>query len=92
MLDLSQIHLGYDLPREIELLVYLKYLAVLGEMVSIPSSIGNLSNLETFLVQTVLTSVSLPDTKWYLRKLRHLHIKDEFLKFGFQLPTDNLDN
>ncbi|XP_027174479.1 putative late blight resistance protein homolog R1B-17 [Coffea eugenioides] len=85
VLDLSQIHLGFTFPREIELLVLLRYLAVMVDMLSIPSSIANLLNWETFIVRSGM-SISLPDTIWNLKKLRHLHID------GFDWPIDNLDN
>lgn len=90
VLDLSQIHLGITFPGEIELLVHLRYLAVLGQMTSIPSSIGNLSNLETFIVESFETEVCLPDDIWNLKKLRHL--KGKFLiGIGFHLHIDNID-
>ncbi|XP_027062469.1 putative late blight resistance protein homolog R1A-3 [Coffea arabica] len=92
VLDLSQINLGYAFPREIEMLVLLRYLAVLGNMRNIPSSIASLSNLETFMVETLESPVLLPDTIWSLRKLRHLQIMNKFFRSGFRLPTGNLDN
>ncbi|XP_027127624.1 putative late blight resistance protein homolog R1A-3 [Coffea arabica] len=86
VLDLSQINLKDTFPREIELLVHLRYLAILGD-VYIPSSIANLQNLETFLA----SSRSLPDTVWNLKKLRHLVWIGQFSFGGFRLPTENLD-
>lgn len=50
VLDLSQVNLGGTFPREIELLVQLRSLAVLGDMKSIPTSIASLSNLETLIL------------------------------------------
>ena len=47
VLDLSQTSLRHDFPREIKMLVHLRYLAVLVRIQIIPSSIANLSNLET---------------------------------------------
>ncbi|KAL3502907.1 hypothetical protein ACH5RR_037356 [Cinchona calisaya] len=91
VLDLSQIHLGFTFPSEIELLVQLRYLAVRGEMKSIPSSIVNLSNLETLIVDSLARVVVLPDDIWNLKKLRHLQISDYF-QVSFCLPDDNLDN
>nr|XP_027060900.1 putative late blight resistance protein homolog R1A-3 [Coffea arabica] len=85
VLELSNIDLGDTFPRELELLVQLRYLAILGNMRSIPSSIDNLSNLETFILETFVHTVLLPDTIWNLKKLRHLQSKD------FNLSTDNLD-
>ncbi|XP_027060907.1 putative late blight resistance protein homolog R1A-3 [Coffea arabica] len=85
VLELSNINLGTTFPRELEVLVQLRYLANLGNMESIPSSIANLSNLETFIVETFRGVVLLPDTIWNLKKLRHLQIRN------FMLPADNLD-
>ncbi|XP_027063223.2 putative late blight resistance protein homolog R1A-3 [Coffea arabica] len=92
VLDLSQINLGATLPREIGSLVQLRYLAVLGNMKSIPSSITNLSNLETLILEIYGWLISLPDTIWNMKRLRHLHLKDESLTGGFDLPMENLDN
>ncbi|XP_027063019.1 putative late blight resistance protein homolog R1A-3 [Coffea arabica] len=89
VLDLSQINLKDTFPREIELLVHLRYLAILGD-VYIPSSIANLENLETFMASSL--SWSLPDTIWNLKKLRHLVWTGPSLFGGFGLPTKNLDN
>ncbi|XP_027172047.1 putative late blight resistance protein homolog R1A-3 [Coffea eugenioides] len=93
VLELSDINLGTTFPRELELLVQLRYLAILGNMDSIPSSIANLSNLETFILKTVVRTVLLPDTIWNLKKLRHLQIRDTYFASvcSFLLPTDNLD-
>nr|XP_027063021.1 putative late blight resistance protein homolog R1A-3 [Coffea arabica] len=93
VLDLSHISLGSTVPRELEFLVQLSYLAVLGIMKSIPSSIANLTNLETFIVGTFSRIVSLPDTIWNMKKLRHLHIRRRSRCYStFRLPTNNLDD
>ncbi|XP_027063942.1 putative late blight resistance protein homolog R1A-3 [Coffea arabica] len=95
VLDLSQIGLD-PFPREVELLVHLRYLAILGRgKISLPSSVCNLPNLETLIWQNSSThrSVSLPDTIWNLKKLRHLQLIDEVDKhYCFFFPRDNLDN
>nr|XP_027060904.1 putative late blight resistance protein homolog R1A-3 [Coffea arabica] len=91
VLELSNINVGTTFPRELELLVQLRYLAILGHMSSIPSSIANLLHLETFIVETFDRTVLLPDTVWNLKKLRHLQIKDNYSVSSFFLPTDNLD-
>ncbi|XP_027060909.1 putative late blight resistance protein homolog R1A-3 [Coffea arabica] len=85
VLELSNINLGTTFPRELELLVQLRYLAILGNMKSIPSSIANLLNLETFIVENDQNVLLLPATIWNLKKLRHLQIKN------FMLPIHNLD-
>nr|XP_027063501.1 putative late blight resistance protein homolog R1A-3 [Coffea arabica] len=95
VLDLSQIGLD-PFPREVELLVHLRYLAILGRgKISLPSSVCNLPNLETLIWRNSSThrSVSLPDTIWNLKKLRHLQLIDEVDKhYCFFSPRDNLDN
>ncbi|KAL2559334.1 putative late blight resistance protein-like protein R1B-16 [Forsythia ovata] len=75
VLDISCISMC-TFPSEIELLVYLRYLAVRGEMNSIQSSIVNLSNLETLYVKGVRGEVELPDTIWEMVNLRHVLIDD----------------
>nr|XP_027062113.1 putative late blight resistance protein homolog R1A-3 [Coffea arabica] len=95
VLDLSQIQLRPTFPRELELLVHLRYLAILGDGSPIPASICNLSNLETLIWENFSfhSSVSLPDTIWNLKKLRHLQLKDKMSKnYHFRFPDDNLDN
>ncbi|KAL2559043.1 putative late blight resistance protein-like protein R1A-4 [Forsythia ovata] len=81
VLDISCISMR-TFPREIELLVYLRYLAFRGEMNSIPSSIVNLTNLETLFVKGMRGEVILPDTIWEMVNLRHVLIED---------PLDFLD-
>ncbi|KAL3497903.1 hypothetical protein ACH5RR_040635 [Cinchona calisaya] len=92
VLDFSQIFLGFTFPSEIGLLVHLRYLAVRGRIYSIPSSIANLWNLETFIVES-FEDVVLPDTIWNLKKLRHLEIKNGSLAClaSFSFLKDNLD-
>ncbi|XP_027148173.1 putative late blight resistance protein homolog R1A-3 [Coffea eugenioides] len=74
VLDLGQVFLGENFPTEIEVLVELRYLAIRGMMQSIPSSIANLSNLETFILDVYLGDVMLPETIWNMTNLRHLCI------------------
>ncbi|XP_027062228.1 putative late blight resistance protein homolog R1A-3 [Coffea arabica] len=95
VLDLSQIYLGGTFPRELERLVHLRYLAILGNGIPVPASISYLTNLETLIWRNSSShcSVSLPDTIWNLKKLRHLELIDEFDKYHcFFFPSDNLDN
>ncbi|KAL2559337.1 putative late blight resistance protein-like protein R1B-16 [Forsythia ovata] len=75
VLDISCVSMR-TFPSEIELLVYLRYLAFRGEMNSIPSSIVNLTNLETLFVKGVRGEVVLPDTIWEMVNLRHVLIED----------------
>lgn len=90
VLDLSGIFLGFSFPDEIEMLVQLRYLAIRLACRSIPSSIANLSNLETFFVH-VDEIIKLPNSIWNLKKLRHLEIKCKS-EGWFCLDTANIDN
>ncbi|KAL2559336.1 putative late blight resistance protein-like protein R1B-16 [Forsythia ovata] len=76
VLDLSCITIENSIPSEIELLVCLRYFAVRGEINFIPSSIVNLSKLETLFVKGLRGEVELPDTLWDMVNLRHVIIED----------------
>ncbi|XP_071930885.1 uncharacterized protein [Coffea arabica] len=93
VLDLENISLGSDFPRELWSLVQLRYLAVLGWLKNgIPSSLEMLSNLETFLVRTkddVGLSL-LQDTLLKMQKLRHLHVYGALI--DIRLANDNLES
>ncbi|KAL3509029.1 hypothetical protein ACH5RR_028430 [Cinchona calisaya] len=92
VLDLEPIWLNCkDFPNEINVLVQLRYLAIRGCIEVIPPSVANLSHLETFLVTThyAVGTVSLPETIWIMKNLRHLHI------MGYSpccFPNCNLEN
>ncbi|CAI9103870.1 OLC1v1002449C1 [Oldenlandia corymbosa var. corymbosa] len=88
VLDLRTINIGHFFLTGIELLLHLRYLAlkIEGEAIIIPPSIANLSNLETFIFDSVNFNLSLPDTIWTMKNLRHLHLT------GFahlKLPEEN---
>ncbi|KAL3515638.1 hypothetical protein ACH5RR_022540 [Cinchona calisaya] len=85
VLDLGEIDLDGKFPREVELLVHLRYLVIQSLFESIPSAIANLSRLETLFIQFG-GSVRLPNSIWTMKKLRHLCVQD-----GFILPIENLD-
>ncbi|KAL3515658.1 hypothetical protein ACH5RR_022560 [Cinchona calisaya] len=89
VLDLGEIDLGGIFPREVELLVHLRYLLIKSHLESIPSAIANLSRLETFIIRCG-GIVRLPNTIWTMKKLRHLCVFD-FYDHGFMLPIENLD-
>ncbi|XP_031091891.1 putative late blight resistance protein homolog R1A-3 [Ipomoea triloba] len=77
VLDFGSINVGNSFPREIELMILLKYLAIHGNFDSIPESVSNLGDLETFLIKGSKAgseAVGLPHTVQHMRKLRHLHI------------------
>lgn len=88
VLDLEDVHLG-NFPREIVLLVHLRYLAIYCDTSSIPASIANLSGLDTFVIGVYDKNVGLPNTIWNMKKLRHLRVKG--LDCGFSFPIDNLE-
>ncbi|CAI9091166.1 OLC1v1026120C1 [Oldenlandia corymbosa var. corymbosa] len=74
VLDLESINIGASFENGIELLVDLRYLAVCGDMESIPASLSNLENLESLLVKSLKRKVVLPETLWRMRKLRHIYV------------------
>ncbi|CAI9112961.1 OLC1v1013476C1 [Oldenlandia corymbosa var. corymbosa] len=94
VLDLERIQLDGDIPSEIGQLVRLTYLGIRGIVREIPSSIGNLSNLETFvLINERSSDLLLPDSFWNLRKLKHFRVsRGDSFTWGVVLPVANLDN
>ncbi|XP_027090262.2 putative late blight resistance protein homolog R1A-3 [Coffea arabica] len=92
VLDLGEVLLGEHFPTEIEVLVELRYLAIWGKMQSIPSSIANLTNLETFLVKGNSGDdvIMLPENIWSMMNLRHLGVSN--CCGDMSLAKDNLDN
>ncbi|CAI9107956.1 OLC1v1007452C1 [Oldenlandia corymbosa var. corymbosa] len=84
------IHLGDVVPSEIGHLVQLRYLSIQGNMETIPESISNVSNLQTFVVHLEGTqvNVSLPHNLWNLKELRWLYINFG----GGILPFENLED
>ncbi|KAL3518713.1 hypothetical protein ACH5RR_021302 [Cinchona calisaya] len=86
VLDLEQITLGLTFPSEIAVLVRLRFLALRGGMKDIPSSIKNLSHLETFLVTMYYYGsgkFTLPDSFFVMQKLRHLHLRGALVDLSF---------
>ncbi|KAK1352492.1 hypothetical protein POM88_053431 [Heracleum sosnowskyi] len=72
---------GYELSvqniRSISQLVYLKYLCLREcRFKFLPSSIGNLRNLETFDGRAKVDALGIPDVLWKLKKLKHLYLPD----------------
>ncbi|XP_027094974.1 putative late blight resistance protein homolog R1B-16 [Coffea arabica] len=59
-------------------LVHLKYLAVRIRTNNIPSDIGNLRNLETFLISGAIGNVMLPETIWKSAMERELILDHSF--------------
>ncbi|KAL3498974.1 hypothetical protein ACH5RR_041706 [Cinchona calisaya] len=93
VLDMYQIDLCDIFPREIELLILLRFLSLRVSVKSIPPSIANLLYLETFLLRGFGGSGTiglLPDTIWKMKNLRHLRLEPYW---GFILPWSlNLEN
>nr|XP_027102637.1 putative late blight resistance protein homolog R1B-16 isoform X1 [Coffea arabica] len=95
VLDLGNTEIGYTFPSELCLLVHLRYLAVKfqGRKLKIPSSLANLSNLETLLLTVHCFDRAhclLPDALWNMQKLRHLHVYGAFI--DIRLANDSLDS
>ncbi|CAI9101489.1 OLC1v1038825C1 [Oldenlandia corymbosa var. corymbosa] len=87
VLDLESINMGGSFGIGIELLLCLTYLAVCGDMESIPPSLSKLRNLETLIVKGFKRMVLLPDTIWKMKKLRHIHVSNHAV---FALPKDDI--
>ncbi|XP_058114462.1 probable disease resistance RPP8-like protein 4 isoform X3 [Magnolia sinica] len=66
------------LPREIGELIHLRYLGCTEtELKSLPSSIGNLPNLQTLLVESdYVNGIKVPSTIGKMQQLRHLQLKN----------------
>lgn len=89
VLDIESINMGTSFPEGIELLYPLRYLAVSGDVDSIPSAIEKLWNLETLIVNGLKGSVVLPDTIWSMKRLRHLHVNSNAI---FSIERRSLQN
>ncbi|KAL3514019.1 hypothetical protein ACH5RR_026736 [Cinchona calisaya] len=102
MLDLGNVQIQSSAETsdlmEIAKLVQLKYLAVRVRTTEIPSEIGNLQSLETFILTGAIGEVMLPEAMWKLVSLRNVimdhcffsvqHYSQEFFEDSSQL--DNL--
>ncbi|KAL3501672.1 hypothetical protein ACH5RR_036121 [Cinchona calisaya] len=95
VLDVESINVGSSFPTGIELLDTLRYLAVSGDIDSIPSTISKLWRLEIFIVKGLKGKVALPDTLWSMTRLRHLHVNSNAI-FSWQdeslTSSSRLDN
>ncbi|CAI9113265.1 OLC1v1013838C1 [Oldenlandia corymbosa var. corymbosa] len=91
VLDTEQVCLYWKIPSEIGLLVQLTYLAIACS--SIPQSIGNLSNLETVILNPYsFQCILLPNSFWNLQKLKHFYIRSKNSAFRVILPQEKLDS
>ncbi|KAL3500920.1 hypothetical protein ACH5RR_040013 [Cinchona calisaya] len=89
VLDLEDINMGTCFFTGIELLIQLRYLAVSGDVDSIPPSIANLWKLETLIVKGLKGAVTLPYTIWCMERLRHVRVS---YHVDFDLQDDKLGN
>nr|XP_027093447.1 putative late blight resistance protein homolog R1B-8 isoform X1 [Coffea arabica] len=97
VLDLENINMGVCFPTGIELLIQLTYLAVSGDIDSVPQSIADLWKLETLIVKGLKDEkIILPDTIWCMVKLRHVVVNNHVIfisqddKLGVSSQLDNL--
>nr|XP_027098781.1 putative late blight resistance protein homolog R1B-17 [Coffea arabica] len=88
VLDLESINMGMFFPIGFDLLVQLRYLAVSGDLDSIPPSIASLWKLETFVVKGLKGMVVLPVIIWSMRMLRHVRVNSCAM---FDLQEDQLE-
>lgn len=86
VLDLEVIVVD-SFPTELN---HLRYLAVQTTKITVPSSIENLWNLQTFIVKRNGGQVWLPDTFWKLSKLRYVSISDSAL-FDLRCAQESRD-
>ncbi|XP_027101650.1 putative late blight resistance protein homolog R1B-8 [Coffea arabica] len=86
VLNLEGINLRLkELPTEVESLLGLRYVALTARhMKFIPPSVAKLSHLETFCLYST-SVVSLPDSIWNMKKLRHV-----CLRGGVVIEGENL--
>ncbi|CAI9105458.1 OLC1v1004386C1 [Oldenlandia corymbosa var. corymbosa] len=95
VLDLETINMGISFASGIDLLLNLKYLAVGGDIESIPPSLSKLQNLETLVVKGLKKKVVLPDTIWRMKNLKHVHVTNRAiftLHFAEDASISRLDN
>ncbi|KAF7820490.1 putative disease resistance protein [Senna tora] len=100
VLDLEGIKVkdGNCLPKEVGNLLWLKFLSLKKTYIRIlPSSIGNLENLQTLNLQTVNkvtwdSSVQIPNVLWKMRRLRHLYLPKWCGNITDNLQLENLVN
>lgn len=86
VLDLESINV-----RSIVLLKRLRYLAISGNIESIPESIADLWNLETFFVKGLTGTVHIPETIWGMKSLKQFHVGNTAI-FSFQKKPEKSSN
>ncbi|XP_027178095.1 putative late blight resistance protein homolog R1A-10 [Coffea eugenioides] len=92
VLDFGNSDFRYSFPREVVLLVHLRYLALTG-ITYIPSAIANLSRLETLIVEDANFDIELPSTIWNIKTLSHLRALTYpgVAPDGFTFPVGSLE-
>ncbi|KAJ8560581.1 hypothetical protein K7X08_022441 [Anisodus acutangulus] len=85
VLDLESINIGDTFPSEIRSLIHMRYFAVRTGANSIPSSVADLWNLETFVVKGLRGELKLPRSFLKMFKLRHIHVNS---RASFNLHDD----
>ncbi|KAL3504613.1 hypothetical protein ACH5RR_034454 [Cinchona calisaya] len=85
VLDLENVTFGSSADTtelvNIAKLVHLRYLAIPVCITNIPSEIGNLQNLETFILTGATGKIILPEAIWNLVRLRYILSKHSFFSF-----------
>ncbi|KAL3337212.1 hypothetical protein AABB24_029724 [Solanum stoloniferum] len=74
VLNLESINIGDTFPNELKSLIHMRYFAVRTTADSIPSSVADLWNLETFVVNGLHRVLKLPCSLFKMFKLRHVHV------------------
>ncbi|PON83963.1 LRR domain containing protein [Trema orientale] len=81
------------LPKEIGKLIHLRLLSLDNSNVeSIPSSIGNLSCLQTLNLAARMKRWEVPNVMWKLQQLRHLYLPMSYHVSGKCLRLTNVSN
>ncbi|KAJ8569775.1 hypothetical protein K7X08_006352 [Anisodus acutangulus] len=91
-MDLVSINIGDTFPCEIRALIHMRYFAARTGADSIPSTIADLWNLETFVVKGLRGEFRLPRSLFRMFKLKHIHVNN---RASFSLHDDiceSLDN
>ncbi|KAK6789084.1 hypothetical protein RDI58_012883 [Solanum bulbocastanum] len=74
VLNLESINIGDTFPNKLKSLIHMRYFAVRTTADSIPSSVADLWNLETFVVNGLHRVLKLPCSLFKMFKLRHVHV------------------
>ncbi|KAK7340675.1 hypothetical protein VNO77_21385 [Canavalia gladiata] len=89
---------GQSLPQEVGNMLLLKFLSLKRTRIQIlPSSLGNLENLQSLNLQTINkvswdSTVEIPDVIWRLKQLRHLYLPNWCGNVVNTLKLKNLTN